>query len=140
MTDKMIILGTAIDENGGEHKIGLPLKDLTTHGFMFGTTGSGKSTALLNLALQTFDLGGKRYFDLDNQEVTGSITLASFESKILTADPSGPSLAHAIDALKISAGMSVSGYSLADTDFNNDMNIGIEDAIIVLQKLAGTRD
>ena len=56
MTDKMIILGTAIDENGGEHKIGLPLKDLTTHGFMFGTTGSGKSTALLNLALQTFDL------------------------------------------------------------------------------------
>ena len=56
MTDKMIILGTTIDENGGEHKIGLPLKDLTTHGFMFGTTGSGKSTALLNLALQTFDL------------------------------------------------------------------------------------
>ena len=54
---KMIILGVEEDENGQENKIGLPLKDLTTHGFMFGTTGSGKSTALLNLALQTFDLG-----------------------------------------------------------------------------------
>jgi hypothetical protein len=57
MSEKMVILGTAVDENGSEHKIGLPLADLTTHGFMFGTTGSGKSTALLNLALQTFDLG-----------------------------------------------------------------------------------
>lgn len=57
MSEKMVILGTAVDENGSEHKIGLPLSDLTTHGFMFGTTGSGKSTALLNLALQTFDLG-----------------------------------------------------------------------------------
>lgn len=53
---KMIILGIEEDENARENKIGLPLADLTTHGFMFGTTGSGKSTALLNLALQTFDL------------------------------------------------------------------------------------
>ncbi len=89
---------------------------------------------------QTFDLGGKKYLDLNSQEVTGIITLASFESKILTADPSGPSLAHAIAALQISAGISVSGYSLDDMDFNADMSIGIEDAIIVLQELAGVRD
>lgn len=56
MSKKMVILGVEVDEYGQEHKVGLPLKDLTTHGFMFGTTGSGKSTALLNLALQTFDL------------------------------------------------------------------------------------
>jgi hypothetical protein len=57
MKEKMVILGTATDENGASHQIGVPLADLTTHGFMFGTTGSGKSTALRNLALQTFDLG-----------------------------------------------------------------------------------
>jgi hypothetical protein len=33
------------------------MEDLTTHTFMFGTTGSGKSTALKNIAIQTFALG-----------------------------------------------------------------------------------
>lgn len=57
MADRKIILGVQKDEEGREHKIGIPLKDLTTHGFMIGTTGSGKSTALLNLGMQSFSLG-----------------------------------------------------------------------------------
>ena len=54
---KMVILGTSTDENGQDWQIGIPLQDLTTHTFMIGTTGSGKSTALKNLAIQTFALG-----------------------------------------------------------------------------------
>ena len=57
MGEQMIVLGSQLDENGRKWEVGVPLKDLTTHGFMVGTTGSGKSTALRNLALQTFDLG-----------------------------------------------------------------------------------
>ena len=53
----MILLGTSIDETGREWPIGIPMQDLTTHTFMFGTTGSGKSTALRNMAIQTFALG-----------------------------------------------------------------------------------
>lgn len=53
----MILLGTQTDEAGNEAKIGVPLPDLTTHGFVVGTTGSGKSTFLRNLAVQTFGLG-----------------------------------------------------------------------------------
>jgi hypothetical protein len=53
----MILLGTQSDEIGNEWKIGVPLPDLTTHGFVVGTTGSGKSTFLRNLAVQTFGLG-----------------------------------------------------------------------------------
>ncbi|RMD57999.1 hypothetical protein D6833_13340, partial [Candidatus Parcubacteria bacterium] len=47
----VILLGEQEDEAGNRHKIGVPLADLTTHGFMIGTTGSGKSTALRNLAV-----------------------------------------------------------------------------------------
>lgn len=53
----MILLGMQSDEAGNEWKIGVPLSDLTTHGFVVGTTGSGKSTFLRNLAVQTFGLG-----------------------------------------------------------------------------------
>ncbi|MEP0805701.1 MAG: DUF853 family protein [Chloroflexota bacterium] len=53
----MILLGAQTDEAGSEAKIGVPLSDLTTHGFVVGTTGSGKSTFLRNLAVQTFGLG-----------------------------------------------------------------------------------
>jgi len=52
-----IVLGTQEDEAGHEHRIGVPLADLTTHGFVIGTTGSGKSTLLRNLAVQAFGLG-----------------------------------------------------------------------------------
>ncbi|MEA2008556.1 MAG: type IV secretion system DNA-binding domain-containing protein, partial [Chloroflexota bacterium] len=54
---KMIVLGVSTDETGREWQIGIPMKDLTTHTFMFGTTGSGKSTALKNIAIQGFALG-----------------------------------------------------------------------------------
>ena len=54
---KMIIFGNSVDEVGREWPIGIPMQDLTTHTFMFGTTGSGKSTALRNIAIQTFGLG-----------------------------------------------------------------------------------
>lgn len=53
----MILLGTQSDETGKIWKIGVPLSDLTTHGLVTGTTGSGKSTFLRNLALQVFGLG-----------------------------------------------------------------------------------
>jgi hypothetical protein len=53
----MILLGTQSDETGKVWKIGVPLSDLTTHGLVTGTTGSGKSTFLRNLALQVFGLG-----------------------------------------------------------------------------------
>jgi len=53
----MVLLGTQTDEEGREWQVGVPLPDLTTHGFVVGTTGSGKSTFLRNLAVQTFGLG-----------------------------------------------------------------------------------
>jgi archaellum biogenesis ATPase FlaH len=53
----LVLLGTQEDEAGNRHRIGVPLADLTTHGFITGTTGSGKSTLLRNLATQTFGLG-----------------------------------------------------------------------------------
>ena len=58
MTDrKMIILGKSVDENGNDWKVGVPLPDFQTHAVVFGSTGSGKSTFLRNLAVQTFGLG-----------------------------------------------------------------------------------
>ncbi len=54
---KMIILGQSVDENGGALKVGVPLLDFQTHALVFGSTGSGKSTFLRNLAVQTFGLG-----------------------------------------------------------------------------------
>jgi len=53
----MVLLGNSIDETGRDWPIGIPMQDLTTHTFMFGTTGSGKSTALKNMAIQAFALG-----------------------------------------------------------------------------------
>ncbi len=55
--EPMVLLGEQEDHAGNTWQIGIPLRDLTTHGFMVGTTGSGKSTALRNLAVQTFGLG-----------------------------------------------------------------------------------
>jgi len=52
-----VLLGTQSDDAGIEMKIGVPLPDMTTHGFVVGTTGSGKSTLLGNLAVQAFGLG-----------------------------------------------------------------------------------
>ncbi len=54
---KMIILGHNIDDDGNTITAGIPLEDWKTHTLMVGTTGSGKSTALTNLALQFFGLG-----------------------------------------------------------------------------------
>lgn len=54
---KMIILGKSVDEDGNDWKVGVPLPDLQTHAVVFGSTGSGKSTFLRNLAVQTFGLG-----------------------------------------------------------------------------------
>ncbi len=42
---KMIILGESIDENGNSWNVGVPLPDLQTHAVVFGSTGSGKSSA-----------------------------------------------------------------------------------------------
>ena len=53
----MVLMGTQADETGHGWKIGVPLPDFTTHGFVTGTTGSGKSTFLRNLAVQTYGLG-----------------------------------------------------------------------------------
>ena len=54
---KMVILGQSMDENGSTWKVGVPLPDFQTHALVFGSTGSGKSTFLRNLAVQTFGLG-----------------------------------------------------------------------------------
>lgn len=54
---KMVILGQSMDENGNAWKVGVPLPDFQTHALVFGSTGSGKSTFLRNLAVQTFGLG-----------------------------------------------------------------------------------
>jgi len=53
----MVLLGSQTDESGRTWQVGVPLPDLTTHAFVMGTTGSGKSTFLRNLAVQTFGLG-----------------------------------------------------------------------------------
>lgn len=58
MADPWIAWGHHVDAHGGETAVGQPLADLKTHVSITGTTGSGKSTALRNLALQVADLGG----------------------------------------------------------------------------------
>jgi hypothetical protein len=55
--DPWIVLGDYRDEWGVPVPVGFPLKDLTVHMSMLGTTGSGKSTLSRNLILQAFDLG-----------------------------------------------------------------------------------
>ncbi|MCX7756111.1 MAG: type IV secretion system DNA-binding domain-containing protein [Anaerolineales bacterium] len=57
MPSAFVLLGTQTDDAGNSLKVGVPLADFTTHGFVVGTTGSGKSTFLRNLAVQTFGLG-----------------------------------------------------------------------------------
>ncbi len=52
-----IILGEYTDDWGNRVPVGLPLRDLRVHASVLGTTGSGKSTSVRNLALQAFDLG-----------------------------------------------------------------------------------
>lgn len=54
---KMVILGQSVDEDGNHWKVGVPLEDFQTHAVVFGSTGSGKSTFLRNLGVQTFGLG-----------------------------------------------------------------------------------
>lgn len=58
MRDPWIVWGHHLDAYGEETAVGQPLADLKTHVSITGTTGSGKSTALRNLALQVADLGG----------------------------------------------------------------------------------
>jgi hypothetical protein len=52
-----IVLGHHADPWGTAIPVGLPLRDLRSHVSVLGTTGSGKSTFLRNLALQAFHLG-----------------------------------------------------------------------------------
>ena len=52
-----IVLGTTTTDAGEEVNVGLPLRDLRVHATVLGTTGSGKSTFLRNLAIQAFGLG-----------------------------------------------------------------------------------
>ena len=54
---KMIILGDSIDDDGHTIRAGIPLADWTTHALIVGTTGSGKSVFLGNVALQFYALG-----------------------------------------------------------------------------------
>ena len=49
-----IQLGTHIDSWGNAFPVGLPLDDLLVHTGISGTTGSGKSALLRNIALQAF--------------------------------------------------------------------------------------
>ena len=58
MKEPWIILGDYIDPWGEATKVGLPMADLKVHTSVLGTTGSGKSTFLRNLACQFFWLGG----------------------------------------------------------------------------------
>ena len=52
-----IILGSALDQAGNRQFAGFTLSDLKTHATVVGTTGSGKSVTLANLALQAYALG-----------------------------------------------------------------------------------
>ena len=49
--------GYHINSWGERIPVGMPFGDLRTHALALGTTGSGKSTALRNLALQAFNKG-----------------------------------------------------------------------------------
>lgn len=73
---KMIIFGHSVDEVGREWPIGIPVQALTTHTFMFGTTGSGKSTNLKNIAIQTVGLGASTSI----LESHGDLCLDTFEA------------------------------------------------------------
>jgi hypothetical protein len=57
MNEPWIVLGTTTTDAGEEVEVGLPLRDLRVHATVLGTTGSGKSTFLRNLAIQAFGLG-----------------------------------------------------------------------------------
>ena len=57
MGEPWLVLGEHADEWGTLVRVGLPMPDLRVHASVLGTTGSGKSTFLRNLALQSFLLG-----------------------------------------------------------------------------------
>ncbi|HFC11759.1 MAG TPA: ATP-binding protein, partial [Anaerolineae bacterium] len=49
---KWIVLGDATDRQGRVHDVGWPIQDMYTHGSIYGTTGSGKTTLMNNLIQQ----------------------------------------------------------------------------------------
>lgn len=56
--EKWLVLGHHTDAWGKEIPVGVPLADMTTHGNIIGTTGSGKTTLMGNQVLQVAMLGG----------------------------------------------------------------------------------
>lgn len=53
-----ICLGEVVLPSGkSEHEVRMPLDDLTTHVYLTGRTGSGKTTSAFNLLLQLYDHG-----------------------------------------------------------------------------------
>lgn len=59
MTDRepWLVFGNYLDAWGQKVPVGMPLRDMRLHMSLLGTTGSGKSTFLRNLALQAYALG-----------------------------------------------------------------------------------
>ena len=57
LDEAWIQIGDHIDSWGNEIPVGFPLKDLLVHTGISGTTGSGKSALLRNIALQAFQQG-----------------------------------------------------------------------------------
>ncbi len=55
--ENWIILGSYTDDAGRVVTVGMPMADLKVHTLLTGTTGSGKTTVLKNLTVQTFGLG-----------------------------------------------------------------------------------
>lgn len=131
---------------------------MNTH-WLHKTGWMGLLAALLTLALApaaqaaqvaityTYDTAGRltkaAYGELKTIQYAYDANGNLLEKKIMAAlagDVNGDgsiTLADALDALKVQAGMNVSANSLSDVD--NDQKIGLPEAEYVLQKTAGLR-
>lgn len=89
-------------------------------------------------SISAFDLGNKRYRDLDQNIVEGQLTLQPFMSQVLVFDSeTRPQLSHCIAVLQIVAGMTPQRpLSFIAHDLDGDDQFGIPDAIAILKEIS----
>lgn len=87
---------------------------------------------------KTFDLGNKRYRDLDQDVVDGSLTLQPFTSRVLVFDSLiKAQLSHCVALLQVVAAMTPqTSLSMAANDLDGDGKFGLADAIALLKTLS----
>jgi hypothetical protein len=114
--------------------------DSTSNWFTLGSWEAPRSEIFINDSGQetTIDLA-QSYLDLNQNPVTGSLTLSPFTSQILVR--SGFGLLHGISILQVLAGVPDAHLNLnrADHDLDSNGEYGMPDALGILQGVAGLR-